>query len=1211
MELTAEQLRAVERRDGPLFLEASAGSGKTRVLVERFVRAVCDDGVPVERILAITFTEKAAAEMKARIRKRFIELDERDRAREAEAAWVSTIHGFCARVLRTHPLAAGVDPEYRVLDETEAARISVDAFDRALEDFLARSSGRERVDLVASYTPDRVARMVRTVYSRQRSQGEREPRLPPIDEPLPGDERGRLERALAAAGAELAPRGGEGKRIDDALGSIERCRDALAALAPDAIGDEATFSDLEVKRGNARVLKTPAFDELAEAHAAWVELCAARKAYADYNLLAKLLERYCRRHAELKEARSALDFEDLELTARDLLRSSAGIREHYRRRFEHVMVDEYQDTNPLQNELLDLIAGDGNLFTVGDERQSIYGFRNADVRVFRERRSKLAEAGRVESLRTNFRTAEPVLDRVNAAFERVWPDGFQRISAGSDHEPRVSPSVELLVVDRVKSRWDAAGLGDHPLGPGVGDVAWRAAEARLLAARVDALAGEGGPYEPGDVAVLLRAASDMNTYERALADRGLPTYAAGSRGYFAQQQVSDLRAYLATLANPLDELALCNLLASPLVGASIDALALIRMHAREQGRGPWRALEDAFRPGGDGSGGLVASLPERDVERVSRFVEWFGPERREAPRLSLETVLDRAVTRSRYDRRILALPGGERRLANVRKLMRLAREYEGERGRDVRGFIDYVDERELLQAREGEAPLEGEGLDAVRLMTIHAAKGLEFPVVCVADLGRHGRGDDGPLQVSPDGRVGLTLASMGGGGSRAALHMEELKEEQEREAEAEERRIFYVAMTRAEEHLIVSGATDTEKWPEERALGSPIDWAWRALAPGLRDAFAGGSGNVAEVDGLRCVLCTPASLDEALPPADRVPPPLADAHEPEPVGEAPPFTRVGESVALPVARLSYSALEAYDRCGYRFYLERVARLRGVEPGLAGDIAAAPPDAAATAASAEISPDGQLALVADEPPLPVAASKLPGGLDPMLRGTVIHQLLEELDFARPVPPSRERVEARLEAQDAAVGDAAVEDITAQVTSFVESELCRRVAAARRVRKELPFVFSLAADGDARRPLLVNGVVDVHAAEDGGVLVVDYKSDPLDGADPVPLVEERYATQRLVYALAALRSGADRAEVAYCFLEMPDRPVTAAFGQDDVPGLERRLLALAAGVVEGRFEPSDRPHRELCHRCPGQPALCRWPLERTLGDPPREISATDVT
>ena len=140
MELTAEQRLAVERREGSLFLHAGAGSGKTRVLVERFVRAVLDDGVAVERILAITFTEKAAAELKGRLRRRFLDLGERERAREAEAAWVSTIHGFCSRVLRANALVAGIDPEYRVLDEADAARLSVDAFDGALEEFVLKAS---------------------------------------------------------------------------------------------------------------------------------------------------------------------------------------------------------------------------------------------------------------------------------------------------------------------------------------------------------------------------------------------------------------------------------------------------------------------------------------------------------------------------------------------------------------------------------------------------------------------------------------------------------------------------------------------------------------------------------------------------------------------------------------------------------------------------------------------------------------------------------------------------------------------------------------------------------------------------------------------------------------------------------------------------------------------------------------------------------------
>src|SRR3954463_11998911 len=180
-DFTAEQLHAIESRKGSLFLHANAGSGKTSVLVERFVRAVREDEVPVDRILAITFTEKAAAELKQRIRARFLELGQREHARSAEGAWISTIHGFCSRLLRTHPLAAGIDPEYRVLDEPEAERIGIDAFERSLEAFLAREAeeGGARLELLAAYTPAKLETMVRTVHSRLRRPGGGGPGPPP------------------------------------------------------------------------------------------------------------------------------------------------------------------------------------------------------------------------------------------------------------------------------------------------------------------------------------------------------------------------------------------------------------------------------------------------------------------------------------------------------------------------------------------------------------------------------------------------------------------------------------------------------------------------------------------------------------------------------------------------------------------------------------------------------------------------------------------------------------------------------------------------------------------------------------------------------------------------------------------------------------------------------------------------------------------------
>src|SRR3954471_10862993 len=983
MRLTSEQREAIERRDGSLFLHAGAGSGKTRVLVERFVRAAVDDDVPVDRILAITFTEKAAAELKGRLRRRFLDLGEREKAREAEAAWVSTIHGFCSRLLRANALVAGIDPEYRVLDEADAARLSIDAFDRALEEFVLKASadGTQRLDLVASYTPDKLQRMVTTVYSRLRSRGERRPALPAIQEPVLRDERARLERALAAAAGQLGG-AAPNKTVEAALAQIEGCGKALSALPEGALGKADEFDRLRVKRGNAVALRDPAFDELDAAHEAWKAVCAGKRAYADYVLLAKLVELYGRRYDAAKDALAALDFDDLELRARDLLRDTPALRAAVRERFAHVMVDEFQDTNPLQNELLDLVSA-GNLFTVGDERQSIYGFRNADVSVFRERRDAARADGRDARLSVNFRSRPELIEALNDAFGSVWEDEFAPLAVPEDAaQAAAGPRAELLVVDKSRGAWGS--LGEEPFGHLKRDLpVWRAAEARLLALRVDQLV-QAGECGYGEVAVLLRAASDMSACERALEERGIPTYATGSGGYWGQQQVGDLRSYLAALANPRDDLALYNVLASPLCGASLDALPIVRTRAAAVSRDLWWALEEAFSPGGDGSGLLAEAPPEQDPERVAAFVGRFAEERRAAPRMSLETLIDRAVTSSGYDRFVLSLAGGGRRMANVRKLMRLAREYESDSGRDLRGFIDFVDERELLAAREGEAPLEGEGLEAVRLMTVHAAKGLEFPVVCVADLGRDGRGDEGPLQISPDGRVGLEVMSLGGG-SHGAMEMEAIKAEQEEQAEQEERRIFYVGMTRAQSRLIVSGAVDASKWDPPKPLGTPMDWVWPALAPGAKLLFESAAEGID--GGVRCVLLSAATVDEVLPTGDRTPrrpTPGPSAVE----AERPSFAPRPEGVPLPVARLSYSALESYKRCGYRFYLERVVKMARAGRELAAEDAKAD--------------DGdQLALTGG----PLA----PDELSPLVRGTIVHELLERIDFRRARAPSQAEIE----------------------------------------------------------------------------------------------------------------------------------------------------------------------------------------------------------
>ena len=497
-------------------------------------------------------------------------------------------------------------------------------------------------------------------------------------------------------------------------------------------------------------------------------------------------------------------------------------------------MDEFQDTNRLQNELLGLLARD-NLFRVGDENQSIYRFRNADVGVFRGHweRGALRRPRREHHRELPLARGDPRRDRPRLRAHlgralRAAPRGARLARAGG----RGVAARRAARRGRGRDAWKELTEAGDPFGAGLeGAPPWRAAEARLLAKRIDELT-RGGPWSYGDVVILFRATTAMGLFERALDERGIPVHVVGGRGYWGQQQVADLRHWLAALANPLDGLALFSVLASPLAGMSVDAVALVALHARRSRRDPWWTLRD-------GGAELLELLPEADRPKLRAFVARFEAERRIAGQVSLETLIDRAVTLTGYDRHLLALPGGTRRMANVRKLMRMAREFEADQGRDLRGFIDAVAERDLIQAREGEAPLEAEALDAVRMMTVHRAKGLEFPVVCVADLGKDGRDDDGRLRISDDGSVGLRLASLGGGAVDSA-NLAKIKAEGKVAAEEEERRIFYVAVTRAQRQLVLSGATDLTKRQDPVELQEPMRWIWRGFCAGLPSEGATG-----------------------------------------------------------------------------------------------------------------------------------------------------------------------------------------------------------------------------------------------------------------------------------------------------------------------------------------------------------------------------------
>jgi ATP-dependent exoDNAse (exonuclease V) beta subunit len=1091
--LNEQQIAAVEA-EGEVFVSAGAGTGKTAVLVERVVRAVCDRGLDVDSILVITYTRRAAGELQTRIRAALAERERHDLARQLDGAWISTIHGFCARLLKAYPLAAGLDPRFRELDEAQAAVLRSEAFREALGEFCS-GDDPQRLALLATYGSDGLRRMLTTVYETLRAAGRE------------------LDLAVAAR-PELADRVEELRIAADALVADPGATDAQRRAA------EELLELLARDRRPDRLMSLTGFKARGDRAAAYCEALAAveqaaldEAAARDRTLLQELLTLFSVRYAEAKARESALDFEDLQLEARELLRTQPEIREREQARFRSILVDEFQDTNRLQTEIVDLLRGPGTeLFFVGDEFQSIYGFRHADVQVFRERREAAAQQ---LSLTLNYRSRPEVLAAVNELFGSHFGGEFQQLAAAVEFpDPVFGHPVELLVTDK-ESYKDS---GVH----------WRRGEARAVARRVRELV-DSGAATPGEIVLLFAAGTDAEWYEDELRRAGLPTYRATGRGYFGQQQVVDLLVYLRLLQNRYDDVALLAVLASPFVGVSNDALALLRRAASK--RPLFSGLEHSLPPG----------LGERDARLLLAFRQRYDRLVAAMSRLSLERLCEQIVAEHDYDLAVLARWDGRRRYANMRKLARLARSYEELRGPDVEGFVRFVSEQEAVGAHQLEAVAEEEGADAVRLLTIHAAKGLEFKVVIVADAGRD-RVPPSPDEILalPDGRFGFRVADPATARRRGAFDYEAVREARQEAERAERLRLYYVAMTRAKERLIVSGSVDLGS---EREAPTPIAWVLDRLQAD-EDLAAAGEAPLELVRGdarllVRVDRYRPEELGAAAAPED------VEAEE----GQLALFTGLEEIAAPPAAptlpplvvlpepplhrvrRLSFTALSTFEQCAYKYF----ARY-----GLGMSERPVEGDGTAEMSGTEV-------------------------------GSAVHALLEQLDLGSPVPP-----------------DVEDERIGAFVAAYCGSELARRVAALDGVEKERHFTFE--HDG-----VLLHGFLDVLHLDERRALVVDYKTNELGEASPEEIVEEDYRLQRLVYALACFRAGAEEVEVVYHFLERPDTPVEAVFSLADVPELEAELSAAITRIQAGEFAPT--PSDFACAGCPALDLVCAGPRVRS--------------
>ena len=818
----AERERARNELESSLCVEAGAGTGKTTLLVERYLSIVLSGKARCAEIVAITFTEKAAGEMKYRLRREIAsrlekgEIDAAARARleaayrDLERAPISTIHAFAATILREHPIGAGIDPFFEQIDAIGGPIF----LDRCWSGFLAGTPPRMEPAIArflsAGGSLDNLRQMAFARYEHR------------------GDRR---VGALFAAG-NISTGSSPERPAPTAASFLRELRESvtrLAQLADEFCVDESdyAYAGVMMLRGHLEgaeglsggeleefLLTMPMPRKNAGSRSNWSSadrcdevkdmLKGIRESYEAFSAasidrlrdeLSGWFEEFALSVEERKKTEGVLDFDDLLIRTRELLDDETMLQA-LRERYRFILVDEFQDTDPLQAEIVYMLAGDepGRLFVVGDPKQSIYRFRGADVEIYEEVKERLSAEGAVISISQNFRSVSPLVEWVNGTFSGIIeppPDGRYQpkyVPIAADRggaEPAVVdldlelPDGELNVEDIRRVEAEAVGRFIHHLH----------GEKRIVR---DQTTKEHVPVSYRHIAVVYPGTTGIELYEDVLKRESIPYIIEGGKLYYRRQEVRDIGSALRAVENPYDPVALVAVLRSPLFGFSDEELFL-------------------YKESGGSFDYLDPGIPETE-----RFADLFAAFRMLArlhegrAALGPTAVLRVLLRETGFLQYCLSRPNGDQRAQNVRKILQNARGFE-QRNISFRSFTRSLQERESLDTAEAESPLVEEDEDAVRLLTVHKAKGLQFPVVLLANLSLR-RVRKGSIVMERRG----TIQFKTGNGLFTSRFHDAVESESLRE-KAEAARLLYVAATRAGDMLVVPRMPDTRRTSKERS----------------------------------------------------------------------------------------------------------------------------------------------------------------------------------------------------------------------------------------------------------------------------------------------------------------------------------------------------------------------------------------------------------
>jgi ATP-dependent helicase/nuclease subunit A len=1175
---------------------AGAGTGKTSALVEQYL-ALLSGGTPlgplnIEEIVAITFTEKAAAEMKDRIREEIekkITSGNQERGADPgsgqkwQDAWkklfganITTIHSFCARLLRENPVEAGIDPGFEVLDERDARVVLEKVVERTVISGV-QEGNQHTIRLVSDYElrrpgtfgPDRLVEILINLLANIRTEGIGPDQLERFVQHADRQAREKLPRAIrslkktfAELKTTLREEGKEDrfKSARDKWPSLERKLKLSNWDFEGLISKEMPdfFNSLKYRGKLPESIKEPIEkiravldrdDKGKRCEDNLPRLYSQIQSEKVLSGIIALLRDIEDSYAGEKARGSRLDFDDLQIHTRNLLRSSPRVRERYKQLYRVIMVDEFQDTNDIQREIIYYLSedpkylarlkpredyrgkirlGNNRLFVVGDPKQSIYGFRGADIGVFLEVIEEVEKRGKKFFLRESHRSLPPLITFTNALFSELMsaPGEFGEeshlvpVRSGQDGDG----GVELLLVSR---------------GNNINEK--RQVEARAIASRILQLEGniyvfpkDGGKRHAkfGDVAVLFRAMTQSHIYERELRRRNIPYYTVRGSGFYGCQEIRDLLNALKVVESDNAEVSLAGFLRSPMVGLSDETLYQLR----REGGSLYSILSSANL--------ILKSLDEEEQEKIGFARELLQDLKAAKDRLSSAELIARVLEGTGYPAFLLTTFQGEQKVANLHKLIEVARNFERKESFTLPDFVLHLESLVNEESREQEAQIFPVGSDCVQLMSVHQAKGLEFPIVFVADLDRvYSGGGSGNVIYSKDHGIAVKLRELTGGEFLDTYLYDKIKEEAGRKEEAEEKRLFYVATTRARDHLILSG-------PIFNPGSRNNNWAAQ-----LRNFLSDYSGEITsfladpESSPLKLPIKKPGPLGggytinlllskaemveeerrKGSQPLNQEYPEIEELKSlPSPLSE--PITTQAAKILTQACdfhpgprrefSISATALSSFMLCRRKFYYTEILGLT------------------------EFS---------------LRTSK--AGLSPMEAGSLVHRVLERLDFSLTGEALSHHLDELLQ-QDPRSLRAEIDELKEMkkaIQAFVESDSGNRIKQAQAVFRELPIMLKLSEDSFS---LYIQGVADILFCESGSEwTVMDYKYTFPRTESPA-----EYRAQLLTYALAASEALPEEVSVRAAIKFLKDRSSPVA---DLSPGPEE-LISFRQSLIQAGKE-----------------------------------------